>query len=204
MNKIAKTYIHLLKTYPAPTKISSGAFLVGIGDCISQKLVENKKQWDPSRTARFAGIAFFVITPCTRTWVDVILPKLIPVKQNQKATTKLALKKVGLDMLVFGPVITTMFVGLNMYFSGEIEKDKMFDKMVKEQPGIIAKAWCWWAPNQFLNFRFVPIAFAASYIQIAALVWNTFLSWVSHNNLKNGGEDEEDDDVSGINADKID
>lgn len=184
MNKIAATYIHLLKKYPASTKITSGAFLVGVGDVIAQKVVEKQPEWDQLRTLRFASIAFFIITPCTRTWVDVILPKLVPIKPTQKVTTKIALKKVGCDMFVFGPVITTLFVGLNMYFSGEIEKDKIIEKMKKEQGGIIQKAWCWWGPNQFINFRFVPAHLQASYIQIAALVWNTFLSWVSHHNMK--------------------
>lgn len=200
MNKLAKTYIHLLKQYPASTKITSGAFLVGIGDIIAQKIVEQQPRWDPNRTARFAGIALCIITPCTRTWVDVILPKIVPIKPGQKVTTVIALKKVGCDMFIFGPVITTMFVGLNMFFSGEIERNKIFDKMCKDQPGIIAKAWCWWAPNQFLNFRFVPAHLQASYIQIAALVWNTFLSWVSHHNLKNDNESND----GRIKADKVD
>lgn len=202
MSQITKFYVNLLKQHPAATKITTGAFLVGVGDTIAQKVVEKNAKWDYARTARFAGIAFFIITPCTRTWVDVILPKLVPIKPGQKVTTKLALKKVGCDMFIFGPIITTMFVSLNMYFSGEVKTSQIYGRVREIQPEIISKAWCWWGPNQFINFKFVPAHLQASYIQIAALVWNTFLSWVSHRSLSVKHENDESEIIS--EPDKLD
>jgi len=188
MNSIAKQYVHLLKTYPAITKITSGGILVGIGDVISQKLIEKKQILDTTRTLRFAGIAFFVITPCTRTWVDIILPKMF---KEKKATTKLALKKMLADILLYGPIVTTLQVGLNMYLSGEVTKEQFLPKMIKEQPSVIFCDWIWWGPMQFINFRYIPLHLQASYIQVASVAWYIFLSWLAHYNLeveKNGGE----------------
>ena len=64
-------------------------------DSIAQLGIERCERFDWRRTARFAGIAFFIVTPITRTWIDIILPKLVP---SNAATTQVALKKVGLDM----------------------------------------------------------------------------------------------------------
>jgi len=191
MNSAAKYYVYLLKTYPAATKITSGGVLVGIGDVISQKLIEHKPTWDRTRTLRFAGIAFFVITPCTRTWVDIILPKMFKETKNQKASNKLALKKMLADILLYGPIVTTLQVGLNMYLSGEVSKDQFIPKMKREQPSVIACDWIWWGPMQYVNFRYMPLHLQASYIQVASVAWYIFLSWLAHYNLeveKNGGE----------------
>lgn len=180
LQSIVKRYVHLLKTYPACTKITSGAILVGVGDILAQLAIE-KQNWDRQRTLRFAGIAFLVVTPMTRTWVDVILPKLAPVSGN--ISFGLAMKKLLLDMVLFGPVVSSAMVGLNMWFSGHVSKSEFVEKMKSEQPGIIKTAWGYWGPVQFVNFRFVPMHLQASFIQVMALFWNTFLSWKAHDNL---------------------
>merc|ERR1711981_1185087 len=104
--------------------------MIGLGDTVSQFAIEGRTSWDHWRTARFAGIAFCMITPSTRVWVDIVLPRLVPIKAGQPATTTQALKKVACDLGFFGPMINSVFVGANMYFSGEVDGyDKMLAKM---------------------------------------------------------------------------
>jgi len=192
MGRLTKVYVDLLKRYPAATKITSGAILVGLGDGIAQGVIEKSNHWDHERTLRFAGIAFFVITPMTRTWVDLILPKLVPpIAKNasKNSSTVIAVKKVVLDMLIFGPPVSTTMVGLNMYLSMKPDWSVFVDKMCNEQPGIIASAWCYWGPMQFINFRFIPPHLQASYIQVAALFWNTYLSYRAHQNIHSNARD---------------
>lgn len=178
---IVSTYVHLLKTYPFVTKVTSGASLVGFGDIMAQNFIEKTPVWDKSRTMRFAGIALFVITPLTRSWVDLMLPKLVP---NAARTTQFALKKLAYDLTLFVTFGQTLLVGLNMSLSGEVTTNEFMKKMQSEQPEIIKYAWCYWGPLQFVNFKWVPVHLQASYIQVIALFWNTFLSWKAHDNLK--------------------
>jgi len=191
MSTIVKQYVHLLKKYPATTKITSGGLLVGFGDVVSQKFIESRTDWDKTRTLRFAGIAFFVITPCTRTWVDVILPKMFPTTHGARVSNRLAIKKMLADILLYGPIVTSLQVGLNMYLSGEVAPDEFWPKMASEQPSVIACDWIWWGPMQYVNFRYVPLHLQASYIQVASVAWYIFLSWLAHHNLevvKSGGQ----------------
>merc|ERR1712045_834834 len=118
---LGKKYVYLLKKYPASTKIITGATLVGFTDVVAQYAIERTDHWDHKRSLRLGGIALFVITPLTRTWVDLVLPRFFPI--TAKTTTSVALKKVLADMVFFGPPISTMLVGMNMMFSGEVAMD---------------------------------------------------------------------------------
>ena len=82
--KIAAKYKYLLENHPGKTKVTQGGILVGVGDFLAQTLVEGRtfkdNTYDKLRTLRFASCAFFVITPMTRTWVDLILPKVFTLR----------------------------------------------------------------------------------------------------------------------------
>jgi protein Mpv17 len=39
-------------------------------------------------------------------------------------------------------------------------------------------------PFQFLNFRFVPVNLQVGAANVIALMWNTYMSWVTHLEVK--------------------
>ena len=156
--------------------------LIIIGDVFSQKVIE-KQPYDYIRTIRFAGIGGCFIVPTTRTWFDLILPRIVPIESNK---TSLAIKRVLVDGFIgYVPIISTLYVTLNMIASNEIPLDKVKEKVKNEQLEIMAYGWLFWAPANFINFRFLPSHLHVPYIQLAALFWNTFLSYKSHDNLHN-------------------
>lgn len=216
MRSICKKYVHLLKTYPGTTKILSGAFLVCLGDFLAQKLVEkrhfssdisDKSAYNFRRSIRFGFVALIWITPNTRIWVDLILPRLVK-RENSKSKTTFALKKVALDAFVFAPYIGSCVYLLNGWMERYDEKDlKLRQQQILDAktnpdnhhnfshlwrqgqdviPTLIYYSWHFWPIAQFINFRYVPLTFQASFIQLSALFWNTFLSYVLHKTLEDG------------------
>ena len=153
MNLVAKYNNQLIK-HPLRTKVLTHTFLAALGDITTQNLIE-KGTYDPKRTLRFAGIVFCVTGPMNRTWIDIILPRLANEK-NSKRGVALAVRKVAMDALLYGPFVISTFVGLNYYFSGKVPKDQVIPKLKNEIPDALKIAWCFWIPAQLINFRFVP------------------------------------------------
>lgn len=197
IKKLWDKYVHLLKTYPATTKTLTGAFFVGLGDAVAQKFIENRSfkdgTFDTTRTLRFAGVALLFITPTTRAWIDVILPRYIkPINSSNK--TIFALKKVFADATIFSPVICCMVLGLNMWFTFQYTPGQVCQSLKERVPGVVFASWAWWPVNQFINFRFVPLHFQHNYIMAAAFVWNTYLSWRMNKEMREREEQDEDID----------
>lgn len=61
LSKLYHGYSNLLVKYPVRTQAISTAIIMGCGDVIAQKIVEQKKKWDFVRTAKFGGIGLIVI-----------------------------------------------------------------------------------------------------------------------------------------------
>ena len=195
--KIAAKYKYLLENHPGKTKVTQGGILVGVGDFLAQTLVEGRtfkdNTYDKLRTLRFASCAFFVITPMTRTWVDLILPKVFTLKNSKNSINRLALKKAAADALIFAPFIGPLVIALNMHVAGETETfSELVEEMKVRGPIVIKASWCYWPWVQLLNFRFVPAQQQASFIQFAALFWNTFLSWKAHQMMHEKEEKEKE------------
>merc|ERR1711976_277109 len=115
-----------------------------------------------------------MLAPIQRVWIDLIMARLV----------KNTVKKSMLDNFVFGSIMNTSYVGMNMLLSGEIERSQILPKMKLEQPAIVLSGWCYWIPVQLVNYRVVPLRYQMNVAQIMALFWHSFLSWKAHNNLK--------------------
>ena len=97
--------------------------------------------------------------------------------------TRIALKKTCLDIFAFAPVNNSIFVGVNLYFSG-LKADEIVKNMKAEQMNTIYKLWLYWFPVQMINFTFMPLYLQAVYVQIAALFWHSFLSWMTQKRIR--------------------
>ena len=86
MKFLWRAYSWALKNHPYPTASVTTSILMGTGDIVAQKIIEEKRGWDGARTARFAfiGAAFFGPT-CTywyRLLDRTVLRMRFPTKFN--------------------------------------------------------------------------------------------------------------------------
>lgn len=101
-----------------------------------------------------------------------------------------ATKKAGFSWLVGGWPANTGFLILTTTLEMKVFQKKASDgrtlpqvlstKLQDDLPRIMAGSLLWWTPINMVNFFFTPPQYRLVLASVAALVWNTFLSFVQH------------------------
>ena len=177
---IRQTSSQLFGRYLLVTNTVSNGVLMGVGDIAVQsterylaKDTETQtKTHDWKRTGRMC-IVGVMLGPICHGWYT-FLDKILPLR-----TTTAVGKKILLDQIVASPAMAfTFFIGAGTLEGGP------FQENVKEFKGkfwTVYKAdWSLWPPAQFVNFYFVPSQYRVIYVSFVTLVWNTFLSYMKH------------------------
>ena len=80
-----------------------------------------------------------------------------------------------------------MFFGSLATLEGRI--DELPDRLRNHWRGAVFTNWKIWIPAQVLNFGFVPLQYQVLFANVVALVWNTYLSWVTHVHVVEDADD---------------
>ncbi|XP_050927700.1 protein Mpv17 isoform X2 [Lates calcarifer] len=109
-----RSYQALMTRYPWRVQIVTAGSLVGVGDVISQQLIERRglAQHNVQRTAKMMSIGFFFVGPVIGSWYKV-LDKLVV-----GGTKSAAMKKMLVDQLCFAPCFLGAFLGLSGALNG--------------------------------------------------------------------------------------
>jgi protein Mpv17 len=174
---LLRFYQRALTTRPLLTQMVSSGVIGATGDVIAQTLIEKRgrKNYDPWRTARFFGLTFFYISPILNRWFAV----LERVKGNPKT---LALKRVAIDQIFFAPFFSASVIYNLRLLEGYGIKES-WNKLLADYWGIYQHSMKFWPCVQIFNFYFLPLNFRVVFVQIAALFWNTFLSYKTQTKL---------------------
>uniref|UniRef100_A0A3Q1GL12 Mitochondrial inner membrane protein Mpv17 n=1 Tax=Acanthochromis polyacanthus TaxID=80966 RepID=A0A3Q1GL12_9TELE len=156
-----RSYQVLMSKYPWTVQIVTAGSLVGVGDVISQQLIERRglAQHNVQRTAKMMSIGFFFVGPVVGSWYKV-LDRLVV-----GGTKTAAMKKMLVDQLCFAPC----FLGAFLCISGALN-----GLTVDEN---VAKLKRLWPPVQIANFYFIPLHHRLAVVQIVAVAWNSYLTW---------------------------
>uniref|UniRef100_A0A7N6AG61 Mitochondrial inner membrane protein Mpv17 n=1 Tax=Anabas testudineus TaxID=64144 RepID=A0A7N6AG61_ANATE len=156
-----RTYQALMNKYPWTVQIVTAGSLVGVGDVISQQVIERRglAQHNVRRTARMMSIGFCFVGPVIGSWYKV-LDKLV-VGGSKSA----AMKKMLVDQLCFAPC----FLGAFLCITGALN-----GLTVEEN---VAKLKRLWPPVQIANFYFIPLHHRLAVVQVVAVAWNSYLTW---------------------------
>jgi len=153
---------------------------MGTGDIVAQKIIEEKKGWDVSRTMRFCFIGAAFFGPSCTYWyryLDRIVPQMrVPKKFH-------GLVKTGLDQAIFAPSVLFGFLNIVSSLKGECLAVRAHDIKTNYLP-ILANNYKFWPMIQVVNFYFVPLQHRLMVVNVAALCWNTYLSWQTNDSGK--------------------
>ena len=147
--------------------------LVAAGDVITQQFAERRgTNHDFRRTARM-GMVGLVIGPVLRSWY-LTLERIVP------GTAKTAgFKKMLLDQSLFAPVMICFFFGVSKTLAGK--RPHEIKEMLQERyVQTLITNYKIWPLAQTLNFTFVPIQHRVGFVQIVAIFWNAYLSWMAN------------------------
>ncbi|XP_055482807.1 protein Mpv17 isoform X2 [Psammomys obesus] len=159
-----RAYQRALAAHPWKVQILTSGSLMGLGDIISQQLVERRglQEHQTGRTLIMVSLGCAFVGPVLGGWYRV-LDRFIP------STTKVdALKKMLLDQGVFAPCFLGCFLPTVGVLNGMSAQDNW------------AKLLRLWPAVQLANFYLVPLHYRLAVVQCVAVVWNSYLSWKAH------------------------
>uniref|UniRef100_A0A671U9T4 Mitochondrial inner membrane protein Mpv17 n=1 Tax=Sparus aurata TaxID=8175 RepID=A0A671U9T4_SPAAU len=163
-----RSYQVLMTKYPWTVQIVTAGSLVGVGDVISQQLIERRGLANHSvrRTAKMMSIGFFFVGPVIGSWYKV-LDRLVV-----GGTKSAAMKKMLLDQLGFAPC----FLGAFLCLSGALN-GLTVEENVNKLKRVSSLHFNLWPPVQIANFYFIPLHHRLAVVQVVAVGWNSYLTW---------------------------
>ncbi|XP_049508345.1 protein Mpv17 isoform X3 [Panthera uncia] len=159
-----RAYQRALTVHPWKVQFLTAGSLMGLGDIISQQLVERRglREHQTGRTLTMVSVGCGFVGPVVGGWYRV-LDRLVP------GTTKVdALKKMLLDQGGFAPCFLGCFLPLVGALNGLSAQDNW------------AKLRRLWPAVQLANFYLVPLHYRLAVVQCVAVLWNSYLSWKAH------------------------
>jgi protein Mpv17 len=83
------------------------------------------------------------------------------------------------DQLVFAPaIITTFFVSTSLMEGKSVPEVKQ--KLDRDLLTAVKGNYLLWPAAQLINFSLVPTKLAVLYVSNVALIWNTYICWLSN------------------------
>ncbi|KAM4712763.1 mitochondrial inner membrane protein Mpv17 [Anableps anableps] len=167
-----RSYQTLMTKYPWSVQIVTAGSLVGVGDVISQQLIERRglAHHNVRRTARMMSIGFFFVGPVIGSWYKV-LDRLV-VGGSKSA----AMKKMLVDQLCFAPCFLGAFLCISGALNG-LTVEENIAKLKRDYTDALISNYYLWPPVQIANFYFVPLHHRLAVVQIVAVAWNSYLTW---------------------------
>jgi len=169
---------------PVLANSCSGFATFAVGDILSQVVAQssegnNSATVDIWRAARTGTVGVFMNGFMLHFWyrsLDVVFGSAMK-------SVKMVVYKCMADQLVYAPFSIAIFFSYASINKGGSIRE-MFDTMTKKSSESFFETWaadCMiWPWVNFLNFRFVPIYLRPTFIGMAQVMWQTYLSTVGH------------------------
>eukprot|EP00834_Sanchytrium_tribonematis_P008817 NODE_1204_length_1800_cov_0.690182.p2 type:complete len:170 gc:universal NODE_1204_length_1800_cov_0.690182:891-1400(+) len=165
-------YKRAMAKSPFITQCVLTGILLGAGDGIAQK-IEDKEKYDFKRTIKMSAFGLCAVGPVVVTWMNI----LDKVKFASMYATVGA--RLALDQFAFTPFsLTGFFTGLSLIEGHSLDQIKV--KLNEKFYDTLTTSWKVWIPVQSINLSVVPVQHRPLIIQIVALGWNAFLSYVNY------------------------
>lgn len=182
-------YARLLRAAPLRTNLLTTTTIMGLGDCIAQRLERGSApRLDAERTATMVLFSGAVYTP-TVFFVYRLQERLF----NNRSAALRAAQKAVFSVAVGGVPVNAVFVTLATVLemrvfgkapSGQFEGSSLAQvltvKLSDDWPRIVERSFQFWVPINFVNFYFVPLHWRLVVTSLASVGWNCFLSLVQH------------------------
>ncbi|XP_053315293.1 protein Mpv17 [Spea bombifrons] len=172
MAALWRGYQKLLALHPWKVQIITAGSLVGVGDVISQQLLERRglRNHNVGRTVRMMGVGFCLVGPVIGGWYKV-LDRLVP-----GSSKSVALKKMLLDQGAFAPCFLGCFLSVVSALNG-LSTEEIWGKLKRDYKDALITNYYIWPAVQIANFYFIPLYHRLAVVQCVAIIWNSYLSW---------------------------
>lgn len=159
---------------PLPANCLISAAIFAVGDILSQSIEHKttKKDWNGRRLASMTLFGGLVRGPVLYLWLTKGLTRWFPGRGASSLLPKLAA-----DQLLFGPAfMAVFFVSITLANGGDWQDAR--GKLQREFLPAQLRAWLLWPSVQLCNFWLVPVQCQLRVINVVAVGWMGYLSYV--------------------------
>ena len=96
------------------------------------------------------------------------------------STTSSVLQRLALDQGLFAPAFTPTFMFAVRVLENPQEAPRALASVRDDWWPAVTANWKLWIPAQLVNFAVVPLHWQVLFANGVALVWNTYLSHITH------------------------
>jgi hypothetical protein len=172
-------YKGLLSARPLLTKSVTSAVLAGVSDSLTQR-VESKIANDDTchrhdwiRTSHILTTGFVYSGPISHYWF-ALLERIV---KFQNPVLGLA-GRLLLDALLFSPFTIAGYFTIRTLLEGK-GYDAIRLKLQRAWAKSVLAAWKFWPAVNVVNFSIVPLPYRVLYVNVMALLWMGYLSFVN-------------------------
>ncbi|KAF0690267.1 Aste57867_18341 [Aphanomyces stellatus] len=166
------SYSSILKKRPLLTKTLTSAAIAGVGDVVSQLVIESAGSLDFRRLVIFTAVGGVYIAPILHVSYGM-LNRLFA-----GASTKAILQRVAVDQFLLTPAFFVTYFALMQTLSPD--ETTIDEKLRREWWPTVQSNWIVWVPAQWLNFRYVALPYQVLFSNVVSLFWNAYMSFVTH------------------------
>lgn len=147
------------------------------GDVVAQRILESRPQMDYTRNTVVASYGFIETIIEGHLWYG-FLERVF----GSSMSLRVSLLKATADQCFFSPLEVSSF----MVWTHVVERRKspMREKLVADLPTTLLTSYMFWVPASLVNFYVIPFRLRALYTGCMCVVWDTFMSFASHNKLR--------------------
>ena len=139
---------------------------------IAQLLIEEADKIDFIRLSRMSFSGLALIGPTLHYWYGYLY------KNITSTGFKGAIYRMIPDQFIFAPIFIAIFSIFLFTLEGRLSEIENHLKKTWYNSMLIN--WQIWIPAQIINFRFIPLHLQVLFVNFVALIWNTYLSYISH------------------------
>ncbi len=164
--------------HPYPTQMATACFLWGLGDVITQKVVEKRPKIDDRRFTSLTAYGAVVAGPLYCWWYNWLehATKSLAIPG---AMGKFLMAKICADQFLFEPCNLAIYFMATKKMEGKSVQECVTETK-EEIPTAFLTDTLLWPAIQYVNFKYIPLPFQAVYVNTFSLAWAVVLSYLSH------------------------
>jgi protein Mpv17 len=175
-----------LKSTPVLTQSLTTLVLFATGDIMAQQGVEKvgvkKHNWN--RTGRMAFYGGAIFGPAATHWYRLLARINIPIRSPSPLLVNTT-ARVAADQAVFAPINLALFLGGMAWMEGADVKQRLEGSWYEA----LRRNWIVWPAVQAVNLSVVPGEWRVGVVNVVALGWNCYLSYLNSQGGKKQGQD---------------
>ena len=210
-SSLLSQYTHLLKAFPLPTKMLTGASLATAGDAIAQSR-DAETPYSKKRSLSFAVFdaayrclqhaAFpIIIATCHGQYLASVLPTA---SSSINVSYLAAMEQTLASQLIIVPFI---YYPVFFTLTGVIQNlspDAAWERARDNFGPLMKRNLLFWIPMQFVQFEYVPVDLQIPFLSVCGLAWTCILSLAAGSTTKYSRGDDNDPEVALLAADNDD